>query len=355
MEQCQNSNSVALWQRNGDERQLDQTSSAVADFSAARDIYSHQSDPTSRLNRAVNEVSLGALAEKDNRYSDALALYSTALPEIEKAGRAPNADRSILQAYAGTLTDLGSVQGKMGKYELSEQNFRKAIEMYGSTTPQAGRVWSNLGDMLLARDRETDADTALRTALAIPSRDPADIGVAHTYTSIAELEARQGNLDASWQHAVRAFEIWNQAHDRDGEQSQILELSRAIHNLGVLALDRGDSNSAIQYLRRAIALRPIDRSPEELMATWIASADLAVAVRKPTDAPSCGPRKFYPIVTHSSFRASIRGGGRRARPGAGSHSLPVTGGVPGSPVVAAAMAPECPAPDSCGLCRGCNA
>jgi tetratricopeptide (TPR) repeat protein/CHAT domain-containing protein len=265
-------------------QQLDQTSGAAADFGAARDIYSRQSDPTSRLSLAVNEMNLGALAEKDNRYADALALHNSALPEIEKAARAPSADRSIVQVYAGTLTDLGSLQGKLGKYELSEQNFRKAIGIYGTTTLQAGRVWSNLGDMLLSQGREKDADTALRTALAIRSRDPTDIGVAHTYTNIAELEARQWNLDASWQHAIRAFEIWNQAHDRDGEQSHILELSRAIHNLGILALDRGDSNSAIEYLRRAISLRPIDRSPEELMTTWIALADLAVAVRKPTDA-----------------------------------------------------------------------
>ena len=132
-------------------QQLDETASAAADYEAARDIYNGRSDALSRLNVAVANGNLGTLAEKDNRYVEALALYRKGLPELEAAARLPKADSSVVHAYVALLVDIASAEGKLGYFDESEKTFRKAIELYGPQSPPAGKVWSDLGGMLLHR------------------------------------------------------------------------------------------------------------------------------------------------------------------------------------------------------------
>ncbi len=127
---------------------------------------------------------------------------------------------------------LGMVLGRQNRLEEAESQFRKAI----AVAPDFAIARQHLARIYLAQDRRTEAAAELRAAARLGPLDR-DLGL-----QLAAIERAAGNGAAAEQQ-LRAV----------AEEHQSV---RALLELARLETGRGDHESALESLRRALAIAP---------------------------------------------------------------------------------------------------
>ncbi|MEX2149480.1 MAG: tetratricopeptide repeat protein [Steroidobacteraceae bacterium] len=145
-------------------------------------------------------------------------------------------ERSIaIEPRRGSYSGLGSVQYYLGRYELAEDMFRKAIEL----APADHRVWGNLADTLRFDARPDEAREAYRRALELADGELA-INPKHAINQAqAAYYAIQLGDDGRARHGIA------QALP-EGDDSNYVHYYVALAELGL-----GDRVKALAHLRRA--------------------------------------------------------------------------------------------------------
>ncbi|HUG04357.1 MAG TPA: tetratricopeptide repeat protein [Steroidobacteraceae bacterium] len=154
--------------------------------------------------------------------------------DFDRASRA--LERSIaIEPRRGSYSGLGSVQYYLGRYELAEDMFRKAIEL----APADHRVWGNLADTLRFDARPDEAQEAYRRALELADGELA-INPKHAINQAqAAYYAVQLGDDGRARHGIaRALP--------EGDDSNYVHYYVALAELGL-----GDRVKALAHLRRA--------------------------------------------------------------------------------------------------------
>jgi tetratricopeptide (TPR) repeat protein len=119
-----------------------------------------------------------------NRFEEAVAAYQILI----KA-----------QPSNAVLYDLlGQTQAQQGHLDAAIVNYQKAIEL---GLDNSFWTYKNLGDALGAKARLEEAITAYQEALKIESHNP------YVYDSLAQIQARQGHLDAAIVNYQKAIEL----------------------------------------------------------------------------------------------------------------------------------------------------
>ena len=212
----------------------------------------------------------GAFCHARGRYTDAAAQFRRATeisPEfsiawsnlggaLKDAGQYDAAlvalRKSIdFKATSPAYSNLGGVQFLMGAYDEAERSYERAAEL----APTDFVAWSNLGDARRwsrsSRDRANDAYArAVSAAQVALSVNPND---AYTRAAMAACLARSGKLDEAQNEIRRALEI-------DPTNPVVL------YKAAVVALLRGNTDSAISWIERALSAgypaREVQSDPE---------------------------------------------------------------------------------------------
>jgi TolB-like protein/Tfp pilus assembly protein PilF len=154
--------------------------------------------------------------------------------DFDRASRA--LERSIaIEPRRGSYSGLGSVQYYLGRYELAEDMFRKAIEL----APADHRLWGNLADTLRFDARPDEAREAYRRALELADGELA-INSKHAINQAqAAYYAVQLGDNSRARHGIaRALP--------EGDDSNYVHYYVALTELGL-----GDRVKALAHLKRA--------------------------------------------------------------------------------------------------------
>jgi CHAT domain-containing protein/tetratricopeptide (TPR) repeat protein len=192
---------------------------------------------------------LAVVYESQGKYADAEGLYRRALAIQEKALGADHPD------VARTLSNLAIVYRWQGKYAEAEGLYRRALAIrekaLGADHPALAAPLVNLGIVYYFQGKYAEAEGLYRRALAIQEKalgaDHPD--VANTLNLLASIYSWSQNRYADAEGLYqRALAIREKAL---GENHP--DVAEALNNLGLLSLQKGDSQSALAYSRRAAA------------------------------------------------------------------------------------------------------
>lgn len=192
----------------------------------------------SLLGRA--EISAGRPAEGMRLLEEAMAAASV--------GRVRNV-HTLAEAYCNLIaacTSAGDWERATEWCELVDEfaRDRGAVPLYGSCR-------TIHADVLLARGRWDDAETALQTAIEVHERHPPDLG-APAVAALAELRVRQGRLSEAEQLLVGREE-----HPESLRALAHLRLAQGRPDVAAALLERGLSGAEGDTVRRAQLLAPL--------------------------------------------------------------------------------------------------
>ena len=185
---------------------------------------------------ALAHSNLGGALSKLGRNEEARAAYQKAL---------------ALQPTAIGFTNLGVLEFSLGRYADARQSFLRATEL----APSDVVAWANLGDACRwapgaageARQAYERAVTSAEQALQVNPND------AYTHSVVALCLTRNGRIDEGQRGIRRALEL-------DPTNPDVL------YKAGMIALLRGNSDSAVSWLERAVAngypVHDLTRDPE---------------------------------------------------------------------------------------------
>ncbi|HEX6087068.1 MAG TPA: protein kinase [Thermoanaerobaculia bacterium] len=185
---------------------------------------------------ALAHSNLGGVLSKLGRNEEARAAYQKAL---------------ALQPTAIGFTNLGVLEFSLGRYADARQSFLRATEL----APSDVVAWANLGDACRwVPGHAAEATQAYERAVAVAGQalqvNPND---AHTRSVVALSLARNGKVDEGQREIRRALEL-------DPTNASVL------YKAGMIALIRGNSDSAVSWLERAVAngysVRDLKSDPE---------------------------------------------------------------------------------------------
>ncbi|KAF0246123.1 MAG: hypothetical protein FD180_954 [Planctomycetota bacterium] len=182
---------------------------------------------------------LGLLAQSEERYEDALRLHLEALGALRKSGKP--------QPLSRCLNNLGMLRAREEDLRDAIECFREARDLRAAAGDRSGvaRLEANLGVACLGLDRDADAATHFRSALAIMDGmrdDFAGAGqelVAAVCTNLAVCAEASGRLEEAGALSARAAAIYS---DRGNSRG----LADARHNGGYAALRVGDNDGAVR-------------------------------------------------------------------------------------------------------------
>ena len=216
-----------------------------------RKVLSLRADGTSAMLR------YGTFCYRQGRFQEALVQFQRAaqlLPKFSHVqsnlggtlmalGRNEEAlvafQKSIaIEPTAAGYTNLGALQFNLGRYENARQAFERAAQL----APSDVVMWANLGDALRwapgTRDRAAEAYArAVATGREALEVNPND---SYARSLIAICLAKSGNAEEGQREIRRALE-------RDPANPSVL------YKAGVIALIRGNRDSALSWLERAVA------------------------------------------------------------------------------------------------------
>ena len=167
---------------------------------------------------------------------------------------------------------LGAVQAKLGKYQQSLENRKKALEV----NPQNAYAWHGLGNVYHDLRRYDEAITAYRQALQL------DPQFAAPWNGLGLVYEDQGQYDQAIHHYTRALEIdpaykWAYAnigncHRKQSRYDEAITAYRQAlqldpqyaypwNGLGLVYADLRRYDEAITAFRQALQLDPQDAAP----------------------------------------------------------------------------------------------
>ncbi len=216
-------------------------------------------EPALAQSRGLAGMHLGAIALGRRDLVEAEVLLTSALPDLESAGRAD------WEAFALTnLAEVLLVSGRPARAQLPiEAGLERAIECGDGTLEillweQASRMWTTLGESTRAR-AELDAAIGRADRVGSASRR------AQAYRTQAEWFLDRGEWNAGEEAARRSLELAEDPHD----------IAQAHGVLGNVAKARGDYAEAMMCfdLARAVGVELEDRRLIALADTSLAIVD----------------------------------------------------------------------------------
>ena len=232
---------------------------------------------TGHYEEAVKEFSRALASEPANE--DAYAGLARA---YELLGRPAEAERTYQRAidvrpqYWAAYNSLGTFYFRRNEYTKAEETFSKVV----SLVPDSFHGYDNLGAAYLAEGEYVQAIATFRHSLALRPSAYAYSNIGTAFFYLHQFEDAATNYEESLKLADGDFEVWWNLGEADYWSStkkaeaehafrQCVSLGRAqlnvdprnLETMGVLAVCHamlGEGNQALDLLRRAYALGPLD-------------------------------------------------------------------------------------------------
>jgi CHAT domain-containing protein/Tfp pilus assembly protein PilF len=154
-------------------------------------------------------------------------------------------------AYARVLSNLGRCYEEVGEQDKAQIYFRQAINaetrIKGAENDLI-RSRMNFGRSLMLEGRLHEALPILEMTVAGAASRPNRETRAYTLNNLGQLLWRLHHIDAAESRMKSALELHRSLGDKRGE-------AIALHYLGLIARERGDSNEARSLLEQALQLR----------------------------------------------------------------------------------------------------
>jgi tetratricopeptide (TPR) repeat protein len=231
---------------------------AEADLERARALHAELGD---RDGLAAVENELGLLAEERGNYPDALLAFQRALKAWQDVGDPLGS--------AQALNDIGFAQYQLGAYNDAQVYLQQAASEYARLGDETGRIRTDqdLGLLAIARGRWDEARRRLQQSLASAEQQQMLEEAAVSRRHLAELELRQGHLQAAIDHAGKAEASFRQRQDPRGQSDAGL-----LHVDALLAAHAdGEAQRVLASLQQALA----ESSVEQQAIAAVQRAELA--------------------------------------------------------------------------------
>ena len=205
------------------------------------------------LASAALSLRLGEFYESTGRFQQALMHYEQGMQALatRQAGAAQIVERALAELQAGEKTYTPS-----GGPPISADLYRGKIEDLGRQLHQSSpaledelavSLTMNAGNMYLAQNQYSQANTLYEKALQIARRSTARLKVAQIYANLAWSAIKSHRFDA-------ADELLNSAVKEIDVDTNMLELRRALLAVGVHLRETGRYQQAVAELKKAAAL-----------------------------------------------------------------------------------------------------
>jgi DNA-binding winged helix-turn-helix (wHTH) protein/tetratricopeptide (TPR) repeat protein len=249
---------LSTWDNKGDQESLVVFKKATAldpnfalAYSALATIYHNLGESELARDSTIKAYELRARVTEPERASIEARYYAYVTGELEKAAEVHELEVRSYPESPGAYNHLALDQAKLGRYEPSVQNFRKALLL----DPTRAGTYSNLATALIALNRVQEASEILEEAdrrkLQTDSLLQVRYWVAFLHEDNGEIQRLlQNSLDAPRARAL----LWSEQSNTEayhGHFAKARELSRAAANL---MEHNGDKESAASCLIQA-ALR----------------------------------------------------------------------------------------------------
>ncbi|MBP3984564.1 tetratricopeptide repeat protein [Pseudoxanthomonas helianthi] len=222
---------------------------------------------------AAVDNELGLLAEERGDFPEALQSYQRALQTWQQL------DDKFSSAEA--LNSIGFAHYQLGNYADAQVYWQQSAEAYAAIGEESGKVRTlqNLGLLATARGRWNEARRQLQESLALAERQQMQEEAEVSRRNLAELELRQGHLQAAIEHAGKAEAGFRQRDDQRGAVDAGL-----LHAEALLAANAdADARKVVEGLRKD--LDSISRE-QQAIAQWL----LAELARRGGDAMGAARR-----------------------------------------------------------------
>ncbi|MFL6591959.1 MAG: protein kinase domain-containing protein, partial [Luteimonas sp.] len=219
---------------------------AAADLERARALHAQLGD---RNGLAAIENDLGLLAEERGNYPQALQAFQRALKAWQDVGDPLGS--------AQALNDIGFAQYQLGAYNDAQVYLQQAADAYARLGDVTGAVRSDqdLGLLAIARGRWAEARQRLQRSLASAQRQQMLEEASVSRRHLAELELRQGHLQAAIDQATKSEAAFRQRKDPRGASDAGL-----LHVEALLAAGAGsDAATALAALSGDLADAPAEQ------------------------------------------------------------------------------------------------
>jgi len=155
-------------------------------------------------------------------------------------------------ALAKTLHSLGLIAYRRHDYDAAEDLFRRALTLFNKVDPSGSLVRDTLmgfGKVALQQHQGEKAEKLWRRALAISEElNPQGPNTASCLSGLAEAESLQGRSVEAQSLLQRALAMWQEIN-READNTASIHL-----HLGILLLERGDTEAAAAHLSTAIQI-----------------------------------------------------------------------------------------------------
>ena len=245
------------------------------DYATAR----HHAEEALRLARAAGDRTrellargwAGAALTQQSHYSEALPHLHSAIDGLRALGLEPLASRA-LNYLAVTQEELGDAPAALSTYERSA-----AMARLAGDADMLGRALSNLGEAYVTLRQPGKAQPLLEEALSVVEPRGDLVNVAWCRLAQARLALDAGD-------EPQALALLEQALGPAEQSGAGRALGEVLRELGSLQARRGEKQSAVWQLGRALELFSGSRIGREIFRTHLALADAHERFGEPTEA-----------------------------------------------------------------------
>jgi CHAT domain-containing protein/Tfp pilus assembly protein PilF len=192
---------------------------------------------------AATLKALGELIYRRGNLEEAERFYQRALQIYAQSGE------GTLE-HAQTLIGLGTIALRQQRWDDARNFYERAQQIAESVAPEsreAGQAYLGLGTVALETDRLQDAEQWLLKAAQNPNLEPSEqIQASH---ELGRLALRRGDFKTATGKFTRALERQRALSDTP------LNIARTLYNLGVCALERGEVAQAREFCRQSLEIR----------------------------------------------------------------------------------------------------
>jgi CHAT domain-containing protein/Tfp pilus assembly protein PilF len=192
---------------------------------------------------AATLKALGELMYRQNNFEEAARFYQRALQIYAQSG-------ADTLEHAQTLLGLGMIALRQQRWDDAKSLYERARQIADASAPEsreAGQAYLGLGTVALETDQLEKGEQWLLKAAQNPNLEPSEqIQADH---ELGRLALRRGDYQSAHERFTRALERQRALPDAP------LNIARTLYNLGVSALERGEIAHAREFCRQALEIR----------------------------------------------------------------------------------------------------
>jgi tetratricopeptide (TPR) repeat protein len=149
------------------------------------------------------------------------------------------------------LRTFGDTARRMGKYELAEKIYCRAIDELSPNDPFRSDLYCALGTVKKDRDRHDDSLKCYKEALDIKKRmhPPDFVAMGHLHNCIGEAYTRKENDADALKHYKKAIELFQEANA--GDHPHMADFN---NNIGSVYKRRKEYSKALTYYNKALSI-----------------------------------------------------------------------------------------------------